>query len=93
MSIQRIPPLVDITPSSARDWMIQMIDLRLMFHPDDDPADIISPPHWTRTFSDTEAVELRDIVDRLFKALGDEVYEIGCDVLGLNTLAETDCPT
>ena len=63
--------------------MIQMIDLHLMFHPDDDPADIISPPHWTRTFSDTEAAELRAIVDRLFKALGDEVYEIACEELGL----------
>lgn len=92
MSIHRIPPLVDVTPSSARDWMIQMIELGLMFHPDDDPAEIISPPHWTRTFNDVEAAELRDIVSRLFKSLGDQVYEIGCDVLGLYRMAEADCP-
>jgi len=84
MSARAIPQLVDVTPSSAKSWMEQMIELGLFFHPDDDPSDIIYAPQWDKLFSDDEAVTLREIISRLFTSLGDQVYEIGCDVLGIS---------
>jgi hypothetical protein len=81
--MNRIPTLGEITAISARNWMDQMIESGLFFHPDDDPADIAFAPDWKDTFGEVEVVVLRDVVSRLFATLGDQVYEIGCDALGI----------
>jgi hypothetical protein len=81
--MNRIPALDDITPTSARNWMDQMIENRLLFHPDDDPAEIIGVRTGSRLFDDEEVSTLREIIHRLFAGLGDRVYEIGCEALGL----------
>lgn len=81
--MNRIPALDEITPTSARNWMDQMIENGLFFHPDDDPAEISFAPDWKDGFGEVEVAVLRDTISRLFKTLGDQVYEIGCDALGI----------
>lgn len=88
--MNRIPKLGEVTATSARSWMDQMIESRLFFHPDDDPADIAFAPDWKNTFGEVEVAVLRDTVSRLFATLGDQVYEIGCDALGITSHAEAD---
>jgi hypothetical protein len=81
--MNRIATLGETTPISARNWMDQMIESRLFFHPDDDPADFAFAPDWKDTFGEVEVVVLRDAISRLFATLGDQVYEIACEALGL----------
>ena len=81
--MNRIPVLDEITPTSARNCMDQMIESRLLFHPDDDPSEIIGVRTGARLFNNDEVSTLREIIRRLFAGLGDQVYEIGCEALGL----------
>ena len=88
--MSRIPVLGEITPALARNWMDQMIESGLFFHPDDDPADIHCVSDWKIAFSEDEVFVLRDAVNRLFATLGDRMYEIGCDALGITGRSGTD---
>ena len=47
----------------------------LLFHPDDDPADIAVIQSGERMFRNPETEEVRFVLDALFAALGDGVYE------------------
>ena len=78
-----VPDLLQISQHSTKVWMQTMIDEDLFYHPDDDPSEIFRIATKQRTFNPNEADKLRDIYSRMFDVLGDEVYEIGCEVLSI----------
>ncbi len=68
----RIPKLQDTTFDGALMWFSEMQCSNLLFHPEDDPADIICIRNGKRTFSDAEVKELRFLLNELEEDLGHE---------------------
>ncbi|MBI5437551.1 MAG: hypothetical protein HY936_01105 [Nitrosomonadales bacterium] len=68
----RIPKLHDTTFDGALLWFSEMQCSRLLFHPEDDPADIINNSDSKRTFSDVEVIELRFLLNELEENIGHE---------------------
>lgn len=84
----RIPKLHDITFDSALLWFSELHCSGLLFHPEDDPADIITLANGQPTFSDGEVQELRFLLDKLDEALGHDqmieaAYPIFMNAFGL----------
>lgn len=71
----RIPKLSSTNFDGALVWFSEMQTKGLIFHPDDDPAEIMNICDWQKTFSEPEISELRFVMDELFNSLGDTVYE------------------
>ena len=62
-------------------WFSEMSAQGLLFHPDDDPSEIVSiSDGHSRLFTDMEAAELRTIISKMFASKGDEVYEAGLPI-------------
>jgi hypothetical protein len=62
-------------------WFSEMSVRGLLFHPDDDPAEIVSiRDGHSRLFSDMEAAKLRGLIDEMFEINGDEVYKAGLPI-------------
>ncbi|HAF44201.1 MAG: hypothetical protein A2100_03155 [Sideroxydans sp. GWF2_59_14] len=78
--ISRIPKWTDHNFDGMLIWFSEMSARGLLFHPDDDPSEIISIAKGTRVFSETEAAELRSTVAEMFELNGDEVYEAGAPI-------------
>jgi hypothetical protein len=70
----RIPKLNSSSFDGALMWFAEMQTKGLMFHPDDDPAEMLRISDWQRMFSDPEVSEVRFVMNELFTNLGDEVY-------------------
>jgi hypothetical protein len=70
----RIPKLNSSSFDGALMWFAEMQTKGLMFHPDDDPAEMLRVCDWQRMFSDPEVSEVRFVMNELFTNLGDEVY-------------------
>lgn len=71
MQVQsRIPKLRDTTFDGALLWFSEMHCDGLLFHPEDDPADIIKIADNEQMFSDAEVLELRFLLDELDERLG-----------------------
>ena len=68
----RIPKLQDTTFDGALLWFSEMQYSNLLFHPEDDPADIINIQSGERAFSDGEVKELRFLLKELDENLGHE---------------------
>lgn len=68
----RIPKLRDTTFDGALLWFSKMHCSNLLFHPEDDPADIIRISSGERTFSDGEIKELRFLLNELEEGIGHE---------------------
>lgn len=68
----RIPKLHDTTFDAALLWFSEMQCSNLLFHPEDDPADIIRIASGERLFSDEEVQELRFVMSELERAVGHE---------------------
>lgn len=66
----RIPKLHDTTFDGALFWFSEMQCNNLLFHPEDDPADIIRISNGERLFSDGEVNELHFLLDELEKSIG-----------------------
>lgn len=84
----RIPKLHDTTFDSALLWFSEMQCDGLLFHPEDDPADIIGIADGERTFTDTEVQELRFLLEELDENLGHDrmieaAYPIFMNAFGL----------
>lgn len=71
----RIPKLRSTNFDGALVWFSEMQTKGLIFHPDDDPAEIVNICGLQKTFSDSEVSELRFVMNALFNSLGDTVYE------------------
>lgn len=77
MDENRIPHLADESEESVCRWFEQMYERHLLFHPDDDPADIVSIAGGCTILTAPECEELRATIARMFLHHGNEVYEIG----------------
>jgi len=66
----RIPKLHDTTFDGALLWFSEMQCSRLLFHPEDDPADIVHISSGERLFSNDEVTELRFLLNELEEGLG-----------------------
>jgi len=89
MFVSRIPELYDRSIEAMNDWFSAMVETGLAFHPDDDPETIVDQDG-EPTFTGDECKMLRAIINELFHAHGDIVYECGlahCRTsLGINEL-------
>jgi hypothetical protein len=68
----RIPKLSEMSFDGALVWFSEMKCRDLLFHPEDDPADVIRVADGTRTFSTSEQEELRLLLSELESGLGHE---------------------
>lgn len=68
----RIPKLHDTTFDGALLWFSEMQCSKLLFHPEDDPADIIRISSGERMFSNSEVNELRSVLNELEERIGHE---------------------
>lgn len=68
----RIPKLHDTTFDGALLWFSEMQCSKLLFHPEDDPADIIRISSGERMFSNSEVNELRSVLNELEEKIGHE---------------------
>ncbi len=66
----RIPKLHNTTFDSALMWFSEMQCNNLLFHPEDDPADIIQISSGQRLFSENEVSELHFLLEELEKSIG-----------------------
>lgn len=72
----RIPKLRDTTFDGALLWFSEMQCSNLLFHPEDDPADIIRIASGEYLFSSIEVKELRYLLNELEEGIGhDKVIE------------------
>lgn len=68
----RIPALREVSFDGALMWFSEMQCQRLLFHPEDDPADIIRISDGAPLFSTKEVEEVRFLIDEMDKRLGHE---------------------
>jgi hypothetical protein len=68
----RIPKLRDVSFDGALTWFSEMQCQSLLFHPEDDPAEIIRISDGVRFFSDKEVTELQFVLEELGTNLGHE---------------------
>ena len=72
----RIPKLNDTTFDGALMWFSEMQCSNLLFHPEDDPADIVHISNGEKFFTNGEVNELRFVLSELEDGLGyDKVIE------------------
>lgn len=81
----RIPTLHDTTFDGALLWFSEMQCGNLLFHPEDDPADIFNIQNGARTFSDREVAELRFVLSELEQKLGHEAVIDAAYPIFMNT--------
>ena len=74
-TISRVPECKDHSFDGMLLWFAELSKQDLLFHPDDNPASIISTETGRKLFSRTEIKELRRSIAEFFKVNGDDVYE------------------
>lgn len=68
----RIPKLSEVSFDGALMWFSEMKCRDLLFHPEDDPADIIRIVDGSPVFSGPEVEEIRFLFEELEAGLGHE---------------------
>ena len=68
----RIPILREVSSDGALMWFSEMQCQQLLFHPEDEPADIIKVSDSTPVFSAREVDEVRFVIGKLERELGHE---------------------
>jgi hypothetical protein len=68
----RIPKLQNTTFDGALMWFSELQCSKLLFHPEDDPADIIRISSGKKLFTNDEVNELRFLLNELDEGLGHE---------------------
>jgi hypothetical protein len=68
----RIPKLNEVSFDAALIWFSEMQCQNLLFHPEDDPAEIVRISDGMRTFSNQEVIELRFLLEKLETGIGHE---------------------
>jgi hypothetical protein len=71
-SESRIPKLHETTFDGALLWFSEMQCSNLLFHPEDDPADIVRISNGEPLFTNDEVNELRCLLNELDENLGHE---------------------
>jgi hypothetical protein len=72
---KRIPTWNDVSLSGVALWFKAMLRANLLYHPDDDPKDVIALRTGRRLFNRAEAIKLRQITEEMFSTYGALVYE------------------
>jgi hypothetical protein len=73
MQIQsRIPKLNEVSFDGASMWFLQLQEQDLLFHPEDDPVDIVQISNGLPTFTSSEISELHFLMDELEDGIGHE---------------------
>ena len=78
--ISRIPQWSEHNFDGMLIWFSEMSVRGLLYHPDDDPDEIVSIANGRKLISNEEAAELRLTVAEMFVLKGDEVYEAGAPI-------------
>lgn len=68
----RIPKLNSISFNGALTWFSALQCQNLLFHPEDDPAQIVTISDGIPTFSTEEIMELRFVLEELEISIGHE---------------------
>lgn len=68
----RIPTLHEASFDGALSWFAEMQNQHLLFHPEDDPADIVRIADGKPIFSNREAMEVRFVLEALDRQIGHE---------------------
>ena len=68
----RIPMLREVSFDGALMWFSEMHCHELLFHPEDDPAEILRISDGVPTFSTREVQEVRFVIEELDKGIGHE---------------------
>lgn len=71
----RVVACNDFSLTGMHKWFGRLARQNLLFHPDDDPATIVSISTGNRTFSAREIMILRISLRKMFMASGTLVYE------------------
>ena len=70
------------TAEEVRDFFSHIVnDLGINFHPDDDFKNYVSYTTGERTMDDAQAELYNRLMDEAFEVCGEEVYEIGSELL------------
>ena len=89
MQIQsRIPKLNEMSFDGALTWFAEMQNADLLFHPEDDPADIVSIADGKPMFTTPEIAELRFLLEEMDAHIGHEkvteaAYPIFMNAVGI----------
>jgi hypothetical protein len=75
MTLNRIPRFQEKSSLGMLHWFTEMLMQGLLFHPDDDPADIQDPETGASLFSDAECTSVRAVLNEMFEKFGDDVYD------------------
>lgn len=67
-----IPKLNEVSFDGALMWFSEMQCQNLLFHPEDDPAEIIKVADGEPTFSKQEVMEIQFLIEKLEKDIGHE---------------------
>ncbi len=68
----RIPKLREVSFDGALTWFSELQCESLLFHPEDDPAEIIRISDGTTLFSESEVIELKFLLEELESGIGHE---------------------
>lgn len=68
----RIPAYDSAGPDGMLTWFAEMSARGLLFHPEEDPAEILCTDTWGRTFTDAEVDQVRGILASMFAEHGDD---------------------
>jgi hypothetical protein len=90
MTISRIPQVNGVSKKAAFEWLSALHEREMLFCLDDDPREILKISDWTRAFTEAEAEEISEILNRLFAAIGDELHDLAFQVMSntFHTAAE-----
>jgi hypothetical protein len=72
----RIPQLSSTDDAAIFEWFRAMARAGLSFHPDDYPSSVINAGTGERVFSDSEAILVNAIANRIRDAVGDRICDI-----------------
>lgn len=74
-SVNRIPDCSDFSFDGMLCWFAELSRQDLLFHPDEDPAEIFSVDGGIQMFSSEEVRSLENILGTMYKLNGDKVYD------------------
>ena len=69
-NLSRIPKLNEVSFDGAFKWFSQLQEQDLLFHPEDDPVDIVKITDGSPTFTSSEVSELHFLLNELENGIG-----------------------
>lgn len=81
MQTTRIPTLTNNSRPAAQTWLTQMHARELLFHPDNNPYELVQVSDGSPTFTPQECQQATQALKRMFLHHGDAVYEMAMDVV------------